>query len=65
MEEMRQRIPGVNMAFYLDMATIEAVHKALAIPLGRGVGSDVEVSRNYEEEDAGSEASSVGEEVED
>lgn len=64
MEEMRGRIPGVNMAFYLDRTTIETVHKALAIPLGRGVGG-VEVSREVEEEDARSESSSVGEEVED
>ena len=60
MDEMRQSIPGVNMAFYLDRTTIEAVHKALAIPLGRGVGA------GKEEDDGGSDSSSsVGEEVED
>ena len=63
MDEMRQRIPGVNMAFYLDRTTIESVYKALAIPLGRGVGEVM--PRGMEEEDGGSDGSSVGEEVED
>ena len=38
MEEMRKRMPSVNMAFYVDMKTIEAVHQALGIPLGSGMG---------------------------
>ncbi len=33
MEEMRNKIPRVNMPFYVDMKTIQAVHKALDIPL--------------------------------
>ncbi|XP_077862626.1 intraflagellar transport protein 140 homolog [Saccoglossus kowalevskii] len=41
MEEMRNRIPTVNMAYYVNMATIEAVHRALEIPLGRGIGADI------------------------
>ena len=59
MDEMRETIPGVNMAFYLGRTTIEAVHKALAIPLGRGVGGKEEA------DGGGSDTSSVGEEVED
>ena len=40
MEEMRTRIPTVNMAYYINMRTIEAVHRALDIPLGRGTGAE-------------------------
>ncbi|XP_033108707.1 intraflagellar transport protein 140 homolog [Anneissia japonica] len=40
MEEMRSRIPTVNMAFYVNMRTIEAIHRALDIPLGRGMGAE-------------------------
>ena len=40
MDELRQRIPTVNMAYYVDIRTIEAVHSALGIPLGRGVGAE-------------------------
>ena len=40
MEELRQRIPTVNMAYYVDIRTIEAVHSALGMPLGRGVGAE-------------------------
>lgn len=40
MEEMRVKIPTVNMAFYVNMRTIEAVHRALDIPLGRGIGAE-------------------------
>lgn len=40
MKELRQRIPSVNMAYYVSLKTIESIHKALEIPLGRGVGAD-------------------------
>lgn len=33
MEEMKGRISGVNMAYYVNLRTIEAVHQALDIPL--------------------------------
>ena len=35
MEEMRNRIPKVNMGFYVNNKTIEAVHRALDIPLNK------------------------------
>ena len=40
MQELRQRIPSVNMAYYISMRTIESIHKALGIPLGRGMGGE-------------------------
>ena len=42
MKELRQRIPSVNMAYYVSMKTIEGVHKALELPLGRGIGADTQ-----------------------
>jgi len=33
MEEMKGRISGVNMAYYVNMRTIEVVHQALDIPV--------------------------------
>jgi len=57
MKELRQRIPSVNMAYYVSLKTIENIHKALDIPLGRGVGADthkngfVNGNSNAEEED--------------
>lgn len=62
MQEMRQRIPTVNMAYYVDIKTIEAIHSAMGIPLGRGIGADA-AGRGEEEESEGDD--SVGEEVED
>ena len=67
MQGMRQRIPTVNMAYYVDIKTIETIHSALGIPLGRGIGADVVHSRgggSVDEEDSEGEES-VGEEVED
>ena len=67
MQEMRQRIPTVNMAYYVDIKTIETIHSALGIPLGRGIGADVAHSRgggSVDEEGSEGEES-VGEEVED
>ena len=60
MEEMRQRMPTVNMAYYVDIRTIETIHSGLGIPLGRGVGGDVRREAGEESEDE-----SVGEEVEE
>ncbi|XP_072167641.1 intraflagellar transport protein 140 homolog [Diadema setosum] len=68
MEEMRTRIPTVNMAYYINMKTIEAVHRALEIPLGRGMGADKQGGitlgggRGAEEEEDGEE---VEEEVQE
>ena len=53
-------MPSVNMAFFVDMKTIEAVHQALGIPLGSGMG------RVPAEEEGGSELEeSVGEAEDD
>lgn len=57
MEEMRRRVPNVNMAYYVNMKTIEAVHKAVGAPLGRGMGAEREIGGELDEED--------GEEVEE
>ena len=33
-------MPNANMSFYVNMRTIEVIHKSLDIPLGRGMGGD-------------------------
>lgn len=37
MEEMKSRISGASMSYYVNMRTIEAVHKALNIPLDQNI----------------------------
>ena len=41
MEELHHRLPTANLALYVNVKSIEAVHKALGIPLGRGIGGGV------------------------
>ena len=52
---MRSRISTVNMAYYVNVRTIEAVHKALDIPLSRTIDSTSKLngyrSAGHEEED--------------
>ena len=50
MEDMRSRIPTVNMAYYVNMRTIEAVHRALDIPLGRGMGAETAPGQGDEDD---------------
>lgn len=61
MEEMRRRVPNVNMAYYVNMKTIEATHKAVGAPLMRGMGAERDI-RGELGEDEGEE---VEEEVEE
>ncbi|XP_022095457.1 intraflagellar transport protein 140 homolog isoform X2 [Acanthaster planci] len=51
MEDMRGRIPTVNMAYYVNMRTIEAVHRALDIPLGRGIGAETAGGQGEDDDD--------------
>ncbi|XP_052768007.1 intraflagellar transport protein 140 homolog [Mya arenaria] len=37
MEEMKGRVSGVNIAYYVNMRTIQAVHQALDIPLSNTI----------------------------
>ena len=62
MGEMQQHIPSVNMAYYINSKTIEAIHSALEMPLG-GRGARGKGRGGVEGE--GSEEESVGEDVED
>ena len=57
MEEIHQQMPSVNMAYYINTKTIEAVRSALDIPLGQGVG--------MEGGGRGGEGDSGGEDVEE
>ena len=37
---MRSKIPHINIGYYVNMKTVEAVHKALDIPLGKTIMSN-------------------------
>ena len=62
MEEMRRRVPNVNMAYYVNMKAIEATHKAMGVPLGRGMGAEREI-RGELDKDEGEEVEEVKEEM--
>lgn len=38
---MRSRLPSLNLAYYINMKTIEAIHKSVGVPLGRGLGGRI------------------------
>lgn len=42
MQEMREWNRSVNMVFYVNLATITAIHNALGIPMGSGKGAEGE-----------------------
>lgn len=57
MEEMRERIPSVNMAFYVEMQTIEAIHTTLGLPMKHGLGAEAPQQQQGDvEEDEGEES---------
>lgn len=49
MEEMKVKIPKVNLAYYINVKTIETVHKALDVPLSKSMNG-VHLSNGVEEE---------------
>eukprot|EP00049_Salpingoeca_infusionum_P004465 m.79743 g.79743 ORF g.79743 m.79743 type:complete len:1348 (+) comp12578_c0_seq1:46-4089(+) len=53
MQQLSQRVPGANIAFYVNMHVVEAVHKALNIPLGTGrvLANDDEIGEDIPEEE--------------
>ena len=53
------------MAYYVDIKTIESIHSALGIPLGRGIGAEVGSGGQRDLEEGSEGEESVGEEVED
>ena len=58
MKEMRQRIPNVNLTYYIDIHVIENIHTAMDVPLGRGVGAEERGARREEEEEEEEEVES-------
>ncbi|XP_065898421.1 intraflagellar transport protein 140 homolog isoform X2 [Dysidea avara] len=63
MEEMRERIPSVNMAFYIDIQTIETVHATLGVPMKHGLGAETSQRDQEQEEDGMEEEDSEPEEL--
>ena len=35
LEELQGRLPGIHLTYYVNMRTIEAIHKALALPMDK------------------------------
>lgn len=66
MEEMKSRIPNVNLAYYINMSTIEAVSEALDLPIirsNRGNNAKTEeTNKGDADEESGEE---IAEEVPD
>ena len=63
MEEMRERIPSVNMAFYINIQTIETVHATLGMPMKHGLGAETSQREQEQEEDGMEEEDSEPEEL--
>ena len=53
------------MAYYINIKTIETIHTALGIPLGRGIGAEGVKGGGGGGEGGESDEESVGEEVEE
>ncbi len=58
MTELQQRVPNVNLTYYINIKIIENIHTAMGVPLGRGVRSKgksfdkrEETTKEEEEED--------------
>ena len=54
-------MPHVNMAYFINMRVIETVHRALDIPLGRGMGAEMLQDDVIEEEIEGEDDQFNGE----
>ena len=50
MEEMRRKIPNLNMAFFVNLKVVEGVHRALGVPLGRGMGAEATTREDDDDE---------------
>uniref|UniRef100_H2Z485 Intraflagellar transport protein 140 homolog n=1 Tax=Ciona savignyi TaxID=51511 RepID=H2Z485_CIOSA len=49
-QELRARMPNVTLSYFVNMKTLEAVHRSVRAPLGRGVGNgDADKSKLGEE----------------
>ena len=62
---MRERIPSVNMAFYVDMQTIEAIHTTLGIPMKHGLGAETSQQQQQQQQEDDEEESDPEELIEE
>ena len=51
LEEIRGRMPRVQLAFYVNMKTIEAVHRALDIPLNKSTDNRFDRSQGVDDDE--------------
>ncbi|CAL1531559.1 unnamed protein product [Lymnaea stagnalis] len=40
LDELQSRLPGIHLGYYVNMKTIEAIHRALSLPMDRGLKSE-------------------------
>ena len=59
---MRERIPSVNMAFYVDMQTIEAIHTSLGLPMIHGMGAETSQQQQQHDDEEESDPEELIEE---
>lgn len=64
MQELRQRVPSLNMSFYVNTRTIEVVYKALDIPADRAAGHHKGIT-NHDSEGSEDEGEILDEAVEE
>lgn len=65
MKEMKQRIPNVNVTYYIDLRIVEDIHTAMGVPLGRGMGaSELDRAEKGDEEAEEEEEEEVESDVE-
>lgn len=64
-KEMRQRIPNVNLTYYMDIRVIEGIHAAMGVPLGRGVGGGAAGKEGAGQDDEEEEEEEVESDVDD
>ncbi|XP_039255691.2 intraflagellar transport protein 140 homolog [Styela clava] len=68
MQEMQRRIPTVNMAYYVNMRTIETVHQALGVSQGRSNNTAVvgkTINSGFDSDDEDLDKNDISEEIYD
>lgn len=55
LEEMRNKIPKVNVTFYVNIKTIQQIHKALDVPMKDQDTNGVRIGGGGADEDEGEE----------
>ncbi|KAM4631549.1 intraflagellar transport protein 140 homolog [Discoglossus pictus] len=60
LEEMRAKMPSVNLTYYVSQSTVEAVHRALSIPLSRNAAPERVRHNSVEDSEEVEEVPDIG-----